>query len=75
MCASRHVDRMQAQQGCGLQVYKEYRNFMINKYREDVKRRLTSTECRKLLAGKTNLDAPACKPCQGSCVAPQLDAL
>ena len=24
---------------------------MINKYREDVKRRLTFTECRKLLAG------------------------
>ncbi|KAL0051641.1 hypothetical protein WJX82_011053 [Trebouxia sp. C0006] len=32
-------------------VYKEYRNFMINKHREDVKRRLTFTECRKLLAG------------------------
>ena len=35
----------------GMQVYKEYRNFMINKHREDVKRRLTFTECRKLLAG------------------------
>ena len=35
-----------------MQVYKEYRNFMINKYREDLKRRLTFTECRKLLAGK-----------------------
>ena len=34
-----------------MQVYKEYRNFMINKHREDVKRRLTFTECRKLLAG------------------------
>lgn len=32
-------------------IYKEYRNFMINKYREDVKRRLTFTECKKLLAG------------------------
>lgn len=34
-----------------LQVYKDYRNFMINKYREDVKRTLTFTECKKLLAG------------------------
>ncbi|KAL3142735.1 hypothetical protein ABBQ38_003035 [Trebouxia sp. C0009 RCD-2024] len=32
-------------------VYKEYRNFMINKYREDVKRTLTFTECKRLLAG------------------------
>lgn len=37
-----------------MQVYKEYRNFMINKHREDVKRRLTFTECRKLLAGITS---------------------
>ena len=36
----------------GVQVYKEYRNFMINKYREDLKRKLTFTECRKLLAGQ-----------------------
>ena len=40
-----------------MQVYKEYRNFMINKHREDVKRRLTFTECRKLLAGVTSFFA------------------
>ncbi|KMZ58117.1 SWI/SNF complex subunit SMARCC2 [Zostera marina] len=32
-------------------VYKEYRDFMINKYREDPTRRLTFTEVRKFLIG------------------------
>lgn len=43
-----------------LQVYKEYRNFMINKYREDVKRTLTFTECKKLLAGNASAAVPVC---------------
>lgn len=37
-----------------IQVYQEYRNFMINKYREDQSRRLTFTEARTLLAGDVN---------------------
>ena len=32
-------------------VYKEYRDFIINKYREDVSRKLTFTEVRKSLVG------------------------
>ncbi|KAK9830209.1 hypothetical protein WJX72_010310 [[Myrmecia] bisecta] len=32
-------------------IYKEYRNWMINKYREDTSRVLTATECRRGLAG------------------------
>ena len=43
-----------------LQVYKEYRNFMINKYREDVKRRLLFTECKKLLAGMASMLLTVC---------------
>ncbi|KAK9817370.1 hypothetical protein WJX74_007089 [Apatococcus lobatus] len=35
-------------------VYQEYRNFMINKYREDQSRRLTFTDARTLLAGDVN---------------------
>lgn len=34
-----------------LQVYKEARNYMLNKYREDVSRRLSFTEVRAGLAG------------------------
>uniref|UniRef100_A0A2P2K139 SWI/SNF complex subunit SWI3A isoform X2 n=1 Tax=Rhizophora mucronata TaxID=61149 RepID=A0A2P2K139_RHIMU len=36
-------------------VYKEYRDFIINKYREDPSRRLTLTEIRKSLIGDVNL--------------------
>ena len=36
-------------------LYKEYRDFMINKFREKPSRRLTFTECRRYLSG----DAPA----------------
>lgn len=35
-------------------VYKEYRDFLINKYREDPSRRLTFTDARKMLAGDVN---------------------
>eukprot|EP00803_Ostreobium_quekettii_P007065 evm.model.scf_1407.2 EVM.evm.TU.scf_1407.2 scf_1407:7799-21268(+) len=35
-------------------VYKEYRDFVINKYRENPDRRLTFTEVRKFLAGDVN---------------------
>ncbi len=37
-----------------VQVYQEYRNFMINKYREDQSRRLTFTLARTHLAGDVN---------------------
>ncbi|KAM6570357.1 hypothetical protein CsatB_018342 [Cannabis sativa] len=36
-------------------IYKEYRDFIINKYREDPSRRLTFTEVRKSLVGDVNL--------------------
>lgn len=36
-------------------VYKEYRDFIINKYREDTSRRLTFTSIRKYLVGDVNL--------------------
>ncbi|XP_065872922.1 SWI/SNF complex subunit SWI3A isoform X2 [Euphorbia lathyris] len=36
-------------------VYKEYRDFIINKYREDPSRRLTFTEIRKSLVSDVNL--------------------
>ncbi|GAV81606.1 Myb_DNA-binding domain-containing protein/SWIRM domain-containing protein [Cephalotus follicularis] len=36
-------------------IYKEYRDFMINKYREDPSRRLTFTEVRKSLVGDVTL--------------------
>ncbi|KAL5543847.1 hypothetical protein UlMin_007631 [Ulmus minor] len=36
-------------------IYKEYRDFIINKYREDPNRRLTFTEVRKSLVGDVNL--------------------
>ncbi|XP_037491635.1 SWI/SNF complex subunit SWI3A isoform X1 [Jatropha curcas] len=36
-------------------IYKEYRDFIINKYREDPSRRLTFTEIRKSLVGDVNL--------------------
>ncbi|KAJ8772424.1 hypothetical protein K2173_027601 [Erythroxylum novogranatense] len=36
-------------------VYKEYRDFIINKFREDSSRRLTFTEIRKSLIGDVNL--------------------
>ncbi|XP_056862596.1 SWI/SNF complex subunit SWI3A isoform X2 [Raphanus sativus] len=36
-------------------VYKEYRDFIINKYREDTSRRLTFTSVRKHLVGDVNL--------------------
>ncbi|CAH2057627.1 unnamed protein product, partial [Thlaspi arvense] len=36
-------------------VYKEYRDFIINKYREDTTRRLTFTSIRKFLVGDVNL--------------------
>ena len=36
------------------QVYQEYRNFMINKHREDQSKRLTFTDARTLLAGDVN---------------------
>eukprot|EP00250_Pteridium_aquilinum_P003649 c13958_g1_i1 orf=230-2011(+) len=36
-------------------VYKEYREFMINKYRENPRRVLTFTEVRKMLVGDVNL--------------------
>ncbi|KAJ0239956.1 SWI/SNF complex subunit SWI3A [Hirschfeldia incana] len=36
-------------------VYKEYRDFIINKYREDASRRLTFTSIRKFLVGDVNL--------------------
>ncbi|XP_056862590.1 SWI/SNF complex subunit SWI3A isoform X2 [Raphanus sativus] len=36
-------------------VYKEYRDFIINKYREDTSRRLTFTSIRKHLVGDVNL--------------------
>ncbi|XP_039001354.1 SWI/SNF complex subunit SWI3A-like [Hibiscus syriacus] len=36
-------------------VYKEYRDFIINKYREDPSRRLTFTEVRKSLIGDVTL--------------------
>ncbi|CAH8353240.1 unnamed protein product [Eruca vesicaria subsp. sativa] len=36
-------------------VYKEYRDFIINKYREDSSRRLTFTSIRKYLVGDVNL--------------------
>ena len=32
-------------------VYKQYRNFMIDKFREDASRKLTFTECRRELVG------------------------
>lgn len=35
-------------------IYKEYRDFMINKYREDLYRRVTFTEMRKMLVGDVN---------------------
>lgn len=35
-------------------IYKEYRDFMINKYRENSQRRLTFTEVRKMLVGDVN---------------------
>ncbi len=34
-----------------MQVYKKTRNFMVNLYRRDVRRRLTFTEARRQLAG------------------------
>ena len=49
------TNALHSKHGTVLQVYKEYRNFILNKYREDVKRRLTFTECRKLLAGKASI--------------------
>lgn len=36
-------------------IYKEYRDFIINKYREDPSRRLTFTEIRKSLVGDVSL--------------------
>ncbi|CAN1242246.1 SWI/SNF complex subunit SWI3A [Linum perenne] len=36
-------------------IYKEYRDFMINRYREDPSRRLTFTEVRKSLVGDVSL--------------------
>ncbi|KAG7570842.1 SWIRM domain [Arabidopsis thaliana x Arabidopsis arenosa] len=36
-------------------VYKEYRDFIINKFREDTSRRLTFTSVRKFLVGDVNL--------------------
>lgn len=36
-------------------IYKEYRDFIINKYREEPSRRLTFTEIRKSLVGDVNL--------------------
>lgn len=36
-------------------IYKEYRDFIITKYREDPSRRLTFTEIRKSLVGDLNL--------------------
>ncbi|PON77235.1 Otx2 transcription factor [Parasponia andersonii] len=36
-------------------IYKEYRDFIINKYREEPSRRLTFTEVRKSLVGDVNL--------------------
>lgn len=36
-------------------IYKEYRDFIINKYREEPSRRLTFTEVRKSLVGDANL--------------------
>jgi SWI/SNF related-matrix-associated actin-dependent regulator of chromatin subfamily C len=36
-------------------VYKEYRDFIINKYREDTSKRLTFTEVRKGLIGDVSL--------------------
>lgn len=36
-------------------VYKEYRDFIINKYREDTSRTLTFTSIRKYLVGDVNL--------------------
>lgn len=36
-------------------VYKEYRDFIINKYREDTSKRLTFTEVRKALIGDVSL--------------------
>ncbi|OAY47988.1 SWI/SNF complex subunit SWI3A isoform X2 [Manihot esculenta] len=36
-------------------IYKEYRDFIINKYREDPSRRLTFTEVRKSLVGDVTL--------------------
>ncbi|KFK37502.1 hypothetical protein AALP_AA4G265700 [Arabis alpina] len=36
-------------------VYKEYRDFIINKYRENTSRRLTFTSIRKYLVGDVNL--------------------
>ncbi|WZY82486.1 hypothetical protein YC2023_028870 [Brassica napus] len=36
-------------------VYKEYRDFIINKYREDSSKRLTFTSIRKYLVGDVNL--------------------
>ncbi|XP_021690141.1 SWI/SNF complex subunit SWI3A isoform X1 [Hevea brasiliensis] len=36
-------------------IYKEYRDFIINKYREDPSRRLTFTEIRKSLVGDVTL--------------------
>lgn len=36
-------------------VYKEYRDFIINKYRENPRRFLTFTEVRKMLVGDVNL--------------------
>lgn len=36
-------------------IYKEYRDFIINKYREDPLRQLTFTEVRKSLVGDVNL--------------------
>ncbi|XP_062115887.1 SWI/SNF complex subunit SWI3A [Humulus lupulus] len=36
-------------------IYKEYRDFIINKYREDPSKRLTFTEVRKSLVGDVNL--------------------
>eukprot|EP00252_Welwitschia_mirabilis_P006846 TRINITY_DN17754_c1_g1_i1.p1 TRINITY_DN17754_c1_g1~~TRINITY_DN17754_c1_g1_i1.p1 ORF type:complete len:585 (+),score=154.84 TRINITY_DN17754_c1_g1_i1:207-1961(+) len=36
------------------EIYKEYRDFMINKYRENPLSRLTFTQVRKMLVGDTN---------------------
>ncbi|KAL5717373.1 hypothetical protein ACHQM5_010386 [Ranunculus cassubicifolius] len=45
--------------GCNIskspKIYKEYRDFIINKYREQPTRRLKFTEIRKLLIGDVNL--------------------
>lgn len=34
--------------------YKEYRNYMIDKFREDPRRRITFTDCRKALVGEVS---------------------